>query len=433
MSTAELSVMLFLQLAVIVAVCRLFGWGVKRFFGQPQVVGEIVAGVMLGPSLLGALAPEIQAWLFPQQSRDILFVVAQLGIGLYMFVVGLGFNQEHFRANAKSAAAVSLSGVAAPFIAAIVLTPWLLATPGLFSDGIEQPQAMLFLGACIAITAFPVLARIIEERRLSNTPLGALTLSSGAINDVCAWTILAVVLSGLGAGANIAVTAIVGGVSFVLFMLFVAPRLLAPLAQAAERQDKVSHLVLGVVMGAFLLSAFVTDLIGLHSVFGGFLLGAVMPRGVLAREVRRTLEPFSTVILVPVFFCYSGLNTQLSLAFNSDLALATLAVLAASILAKLGGCWAAARLSGQDNPTALAIGALMNARGLMELILINIGLQRGIIEPALFSIMVLMTMVTTLMATPLFEWTYGRKARERGELGELVEDETLGEAPVRPK
>ena len=234
-------------------------------------------------------------------------------------------------------------------------------------------------------------------------------------------------------GTSLAITAIVGGVAFVLFMLLVAPKLLAPLAQAVERQGKVSHLVLGVVMGAFLLSAFVTDLIGLHSVFGGFLLGAVMPRGVLASEVRRILEPFSTVILVPVFFCYSGLNTELSLAFAPGLALASLAILAASILAKFGGCWAAARLTGQDNPTALAIGALMNARGLMELIIINIGLQRGIIEPALFSIMVLMTMVTTLMATPLFEWTYGRKARERGELGELTEDEALGEAPVRPK
>jgi Kef-type K+ transport system membrane component KefB len=425
--------MLFLQLAVIVAVCRLFGWIMKRFLGQPQVVGEIIAGVVLGPSLLGALAPDFQAWLFPQQSRDLLFVVAQLGIGLYMFVVGLGFNQEHFRANAKSAAAVSLAGAAAPFIAAIILTPWLLATPGLFSPGIEQPQAMLFLGACVAITAFPVLARIIEERRLSNTPLGALTLSSGAINDVFAWTILAIVLAGLGAGTSLAITAIVGGALFVGFMVFVAPRLLAPLARAAEREGKVSHIVLGMVMGAFLLSAYVTDLIGLHSVFGGFLLGAVMPRGFLAKELRRILEPFSTVILVPVFFCYSGLNTELSLISSSGLALATLAILAASILAKFGGCWAAARLTGQDNPTALAIGALMNARGLMELIIINIGLQRGIIEPALFSIMVLMTMVTTLMATPLFEWTYGRKARERGELGELTEDEALGEAPVRPK
>src|SRR5262245_39520098 len=252
--------MLFLQLAVIVAVCRLFGWGVKRFFGQPQVVGEIIAGVVLGPSLLGALAPEAQAWLFPQQSRDILFFMAQLGIGLYMFVVGLGFDREHFRANARSAAAVSFAGAAGPFLAAIVLTPWLLRAPGLFNPGIDQAQAMLFLGACMAITAFPVLARIIEERRLRNTPLGALTLSSGAMNDVFAWTILAVVLAGLGAGHNLAVT-IVGGAAFVLFMVVAAPRLLAPLAQATERQSKVSHVVLGVAVGAFLLSAFIADFI----------------------------------------------------------------------------------------------------------------------------------------------------------------------------
>lgn len=433
MSAAEQSVMFFLQLAVIVAVCRLFGWGVKRFFGQPQVVGEIIAGVVLGPSLFGALAPEAQAWLFPQQSRDTLFVVAQLGIGLYMFVVGLGFNQDHFRANAKSAAAVSLSGIAAPFVVAIALTPWLLGTDGLFSAGIERPQAMLFLGASIAITAFPVLARIVEERRLSNTALGALTLSSGAIDDVCAWTILAIVLATLGAGSSFAITTVVGGGALVLFMLVIAPRLLAPLVRAAERQNKVSHLVLGGVMGGFLLSAYAADFIGLHAVFGGFLFGAVMPRGFLSKELRRMLEPFAVTLLVPVFFCYSGLNTQLSLVLDPSLVLIMVAILGASILAKFGACWAAARLTGQDNPTALAIGALMNARGLMELIIINIGLQRGIIEPGLFSIMVLMTMVTTLMATPLFEWTYGRKARERGELGELSEDGALDEAPARPK
>lgn len=433
MTPAELSVMFFLQLAVIVAACRLLGWAAKRYLGQPQVVGEIIAGVLLGPSLFGAFAPEAQASLFPRQSRDILFVVAQLGIGLYMFVVGLGFNTGHFRSNIKSAAAISLSGVAAPFVAAIVITPWLLQTPGLFSSGVGPSQAMLFMGACIAITAFPVLARIVEERRLTNTPLGALTLSAGAIDDVGAWSILAVVLASLGAGMGLALRTIIGAILLVVIMLTLVPRLLRPLARMTEHRGGMTHLGLGVVMGAFLLSAYAADFIGLHSVFGGFILGAVMPRGLLASQLRLLLEPFSTVILVPVFFCYSGLNTQLTAVTEAHLALIAAAVLAASILARFGACWAAARLTGQNNATALAVGALMNARGLMELIIINIGLQRGIIARPLFSIMVLMTVVTTFMATPVFEWTYGRKARERGELGAIVDDESIGDAAVQPE
>jgi Kef-type K+ transport system membrane component KefB len=404
MNAAHLAGMLLLQLAVIVVACQLCGWAVKRIFGQPKVIGEIIAGVVLGPSVLGLLAPSAQAWLFPQASRNALYLVAQLGIGIYMFVVGLGFHHEHFRASAKSAATVSLAGVAAPFLAAVALTPWLMATPGLFGLGIGLPQAMVFLGACIAITAFPVLARIVEERSLGNTPLGALALSAGAIGDVFAWTTLAIVLADLDAQAGRAAITIGGSVLFVLFVLFIAPRLLAPLERAAERRGRARGLDLGACFGAFLLSAYVADRLGLHSVFGGFLLGAVMPRGLIANELRRLLEPLAVIVLVPVFFCYSGLNTQLALVLDLALVLVTLAVLSAAIVTKFGACWAAARLTGQDNATALAVGALMNTRGLMELIIVNIGLQRGIIQPALFSILVLMTMVTTLMATPLLDW-----------------------------
>jgi Kef-type K+ transport system membrane component KefB len=431
MAPAELSVLFFLQLGVIIAACRAVGWLGKRFFGQPQVVGEIVAGVMLGPSLLGALAPGIQSWLFPQQSRDVLFVVAQFGIGLYMFIVGLGFNRSHFRATAPSAAAVSFSGMAAPFLAAVLITPWLMQTPGLFGAHVQTPQAILFMGACIAITAFPVLARIIEERRIGNSPLGALTLSAGAIDDVGAWTTLAIVLASLGGGVIVAIKTVGGAIVFVIFMLTLAPKLLAPLARIAEREQKVSHVVLGAVLAAFTLAAYVSDYIGLHSVFGGFLLGAVMPRGFLATELRRRMEPLVTVALVPVFFCYSGLNTQLTMVNSASLALATVVILLASILAKGAACWAAARLTGQDNATSLGVGALMNARGLMELIIINIGLQRGVIETPLFSMLVAMTVVTTLMASPVFEWVYGRRARERGELGALADgDETSADAPA---
>ena len=422
MTPAELSVAFFLQMFVIVAACRTVGWLVKRFFDQPQVVGEMIAGIVLGPSLLGLLAPELQHMLFPKETKSVLFVGAQLGVGLYMFLVGVGFRADHFKSNAKSALAVSLSGMAAPFLVAIALTPWLLDM-NLFGKGVQPFQAMLFMGAAISITAFPVLARIIQERGLTKTPLGSLSLSAGAIDDAGAWTVLAIVLASFGGGPIIAIKAAVGGGLFALFMLTLAPRLLAPLGRWAEREGKVTPAMLGVVIMLFMLCAWAMDAAGLHSVFGGFLLGAAMPRGVLTREIKKQLEPFTIALLVPMFFTFSGLNTQMNLVNSWGLAAVALVILAGSILAKGGACWAAARLTGQDNPTAMGIGALMNARGLMELIIINIGLQKGIIGPALFSMLVVMALVTTLMTSPLFELVYGKKARERGELGALNEDE----------
>jgi Kef-type K+ transport system membrane component KefB len=434
MTPAELSVAFFLQMFVIVAACRASGWVLKRFFDQPQVVGEMIAGIVLGPSLFGLLAPEIQHFIFPKETKSVLFVGAQLGVGLYMFLVGLGFRADHFKSNAKSALAVSLSGMAAPFMVAIALTPWLMSM-NLFGKGVQSFQAMLFMGAAISITAFPVLARIIQERGLTKTPLGSLALSSGAIDDAGAWTVLAVVLASFGGGPIVAVKAAVGGGLFALFMLTVAPRLLAPLGRWAEREGKLTPTLLGVVVMLFMLCAWAMDAAGLHSVFGGFLLGVAMPRGLLTRELKKQLEPFTLALLVPMFFTFSGLNTQMNLVNSWGLAAVALVILAGSILAKGGACWAAARLTGQDNATAMGIGALMNARGLMELIIINIGLQKGIIGPALFSMLVVMALVTTLMTSPLFELVYGNKARERGELGALNDDEddevVLAGAPAR--
>nr|WP_218119334.1 cation:proton antiporter [Brevundimonas sp. 374] len=402
-------------MAIIIAACRIVGWLAKRYLGQPQVVGEMIAGVVLGPSLFGLLAPDLQAALFPKESRSILFVGAQLGVGLYMFLVGLGFRRDHFRANAKSAAAVSLAGMAAPFVVAVALAPWLVAE-GLFGQGIQTWQAMLFMGAAISITAFPMLARIIHERGLSGTRLGSLSLAAGAIDDAGAWCVLAIVLASFGAGPMLAVTAIAGGGAFALFMLTLGPKLLAPLGRIVEREGRLSPTVLGIVLILFMLSAWAMDAVGIHAVFGGFILGVAMPRGLLGEEIRRQLEPFAVLVLLPMFFTFSGLNTQLTMVNSLGLLAVTVVILLGSILAKGGACWAAARLTGQDNATAMGIGALMNARGLMELIIINIGLQKGVIGPALFSILVLMAIITTLMASPLFEWVYGRKARGRGEL-----------------
>lgn len=423
MSVAELSVAFFLQMFFILAACRVIGWIGQRYLKQPQVVGEMIAGVILGPSLFGLFLPELQKAVFPAQTKGVLYVGAQFGVGLYMFLVGLGFRTDHFRHSLGKAAAVSISGMAAPFLIAIVGTPWLMKVPGLFADTATRFDATLFMGAAIAITAFPMLARIIHERGLSHTSLGTLSLSAGAIDDAAAWCVLAIVLASFGAGSGVAITAIAGGIAFAACMLLIVPKLLAPLRRLAEREQAITHslspTLLSIVLMLFMLSAYVADFIGLHAVFGGFLLGTVMPRGALADNLRRMLEPFTVVLLLPMFFTYSGLNTQLDMVNSIELLLIGVVILAASVLAKFGACWAAARASGQDNSTALGIGALMNARGLMELIIINIGLQAGVIGPALFSILVLMAIVTTLMASPLFEYVYGRDARARGELGAL--------------
>jgi Kef-type K+ transport system membrane component KefB len=307
----------FLQMFVILAVCRLCGWAVRRFLHQPQVIGEMIAGVILGPSLLGGLAPGVQHFLFPPESKALLNAVAQTGIALYMFLVGVDFRSEDFKSNAKGAVAVSVSGIVVPFIVAILATPWLMSVPDLFASGVSRFNATMFLGAAIAITAFPVLARIIHDRGLEGTLIATQALSAAAIGDAIAWCVVAVVLASLGAGAGIAMLAIVGGTALAAVLILLGPKLFAPLGRLAERQHEggqpLSPTVLAVSLMLCTLSAYVSDIIGLHAVFGAFLIGTAMPRGVFAQRIRALLEPFTLVFLLPVFFTYSGLNTQLTM------------------------------------------------------------------------------------------------------------------------
>jgi Kef-type K+ transport system membrane component KefB len=425
-SPADFSVHFFLQLAVIILACRVVGWLGQKLFRQPQVVGEMIAGVVLGPSLLGLFFPELQNAIFPKETRNVLYVGAQLGVGLYMFMVGLTLRLDHFQSKAKSAATVSAAGIAAPFLLAALITPFLLTVPGLFAPGISQGNATLFMGACIALTAFPMLARIINERGLANSSLGTLSLTAGAFDDAASWCVLALVLATFGAGPGVAVIAIGGAVLYTGFMILYGRKLLAPLGRAVEARGEMSSQILAITMLLFCLSAFLMDAIGIHAIFGGFLIGVCMPRGLFVEELKRKVEPLAVVLLLPMFFTYSGLNTRMDMVNSASLLLIALGILLVSVLAKFGACWAAARLSGEDNRTALGIGALMNSRGLMELIIINIGLQQGVIGPALFSMMVLMAIVTTVMATPLFEAVYGKQARESGELDQI--DERLATA-----
>ena len=406
MSPFDLSVLFFLQLALILAACRIVGL-VARQMGQPQVVAEMVAGVILGPSLFGLLAPEFQRSLFPKDSTAVLFTVAQVGIALYMFLVGVEFRTDLFLARLKTAAAISVAGMLVPFALGVAVAVWLLQSPGEFFTGkVKAWEGSMFLGAAMCITAFPMLARIIVERGLAGTTLGTLSLAAGAMGDAAAWCLLAVVLSSSESDPSIAAWAIGGGLAYSVVVLTVVRWGLKPLGRRTEREGKLTPAMLSVALMLMMLGAWITDSIGIYAIFGAFILGCAMPRGLFARELTQQIEPMATSLLVPVFFTYSGLNTRLDLVTTPQLWLVALVVLLAACLGKGVGCWAAARLSGEDQRTSLAIGTLMNARGLMELIIINIGLERGIITPQLFAILVVMAIATTLMTSPLLSWLY---------------------------
>ncbi len=405
----SLAIHFFLQLAVILAVCRVVGLMARRV-GQPQVVGEMIAGVLLGPSLLGLLFPDLQHALFPDgPAMAILFTFSQVGLVLYMFIIGMEFDTGLIRHRVRSAVSVSLAGILTPMALGSLVAILLFAQPGVFFTApVALWQAMLFMGAAIAITAFPMLARIIVERGLAGTSLGTLALAAGATDDAVSWIIFAIVLAVFQMNAAIAVFAIVGGALYAIGVLTVGKRLLSRLGRMAERNGGVSSPMLAVVLALLMLSAWATDLIGIYAIFGAFILGVAMPRGLFVEHLCRILNPIVTNFLLPLFFIYSGLNTQIGLVDSWALWGIALLVLVVAVLGKGVACWLAARLSGEPNREALAIGSLMNARGLIELILLNLGLQAGIITPTLFTVLVFMAVVTTLMASPLFEFYYGR-------------------------
>jgi len=410
LSNFDLSVRFFLQLVVILGACHVTG-SLFRRLGQSQVVSEMIAGVLLGPSLFGLLLPETQGYVFPTASMPILFAVCQVGLVLYMFLVGLDFDVGLIRSRIRSAALVSAAGIVTPFVLGGSITWYCLRHTSLplFGDGVTLPLAVLFLGAAMSITAFPMLARIIREQNLAGTPLGTLALAAGSIDDALAWCLLAVVLAAFASEPSIAVFAIGGAAAFALACLLALRPLLAPLGARVARVGGMSRGMFTGVLVLVMLGAWITDSLHIYAVFGAFLMGLAMPRGRFADELRERIEPLTVSFLLPLFFVYSGLNTQVGLVTGGPLLVLSLVVLLAACLGKGAACWAAARWSGESNRDALATDTLMNARGLMELIILNIGLERGIITPTLFTVMVLMAIVTTLMATPLFQRVYGRR------------------------
>jgi Kef-type K+ transport system membrane component KefB len=407
MTDAALAALLFVQIAVILAVCRALGAVFARL-RQPLVVAEMIGGFLLGPSLLGWAAPALHARLFPPSSLHTLYVLSQIGLVLYMFCVGLEFRIDLVTRYRRRAFAVSAAGIAVPFAFGAVLA-LVMTRGGFFTPAVRPIQAVLFMGAAMSITAFPVLARIIAERGIGGTTIGSLSLAAGALDDAAAWITFAAVLSSVTGNAALAVGAAGGALLYVALTWFgVRPTVIARIAAAADREEALPPTALATMLALVAGAAWFTDWTGIHSVFGAFVLGASVPRGVLSRELRRAIEPLTMTLLVPLFFVYSGLNTRLLLIDSAGLWLMTAVVFATACAGKGLACWAAARATGAGGRQALAIAALMNARGMVELILVNLGLERGLITPTLFTMLVLMAIGTTLMAGPAFSLIWER-------------------------
>ena len=405
MSNFELSIALFLQFAIILAACRLVGWLVRPL-GQPQVVAEMITGVLLGPSLFGLLAPDLHARFFPKQSLAVIYCLAQIGLVLYMFLIGLEFDLDLIRKRMKSAVFVSLAGILTPFALGAILAWTLKDRYPLFAPDVKPWEAMLFLGSAMSITAFPMLARIISERGLSGTSLGTLALAAGALDDAAAWCLLAVVLASFTGKMTIAILAVGGGALYGLFMFTLGRKWLMKLFHFLTAKPARESLILPVALILLMIAAWFTDTIGIYAVFGAFVLGAAMPRGPLQKRLELQIGPLTSVYLLPMFFINSGLSTSITLIASPSMIGIAAIVLVAAIAGKGLACGAAARLAGETSRDSFAIGALMNARGLMELILLNIGYERGVITQTLFTILVIMAVVTTVMAVPLFNRVY---------------------------
>src|SRR5258708_9125069 len=371
MTDSALAALLFVQLAIILATCRGLGWVFARV-RQPLVVAEMVAGFLLGPSFFGWIAPQLQGRVFAPASLHTLFVLSQVGLVLYMFCVGLEFRMDLVTRYRRRAIGVSAAGIIAPFAVGSAVAMGMLQVGGFFADQVRPVHAVLFLGAAMSITAFPVLARIISERGIAGTPVGSLSLAPGPMDDAAAWIILAIVLSSFTGNAMLAIAAAGGAALYVAVVFLGVRRLLVPLAAAAERTDAVRTSTYVTVLCLLASGAWFTDFIGIHSVFGAFMLGVSVPRGVLSREIRRITEPLTMALLVPLFFVYSGLNTRLMLLDSPALWMMTAAVFLAACAAKSVAYWAAAPLSRAPPPHALPLGALLNAPGLVELILANV-------------------------------------------------------------
>jgi Kef-type K+ transport system membrane component KefB len=399
---------LLLQVVVIVVAARLVGMLFRRM-GQPAVIGEMVAGILLGPSLLGLLFPDALGFLFPAASLGTLKLFSQVGVILFMFLVGMDLDLRHLREKAHSAVIVSHTSILLPMLLGVGLALFLYRSQA--PAGVAFSSFALFMGIAMSITAFPVLARILEERGLAKTPLGTTSIACAAVDDVTAWCLLAVVVAiARSHGMAPAFLTIGLALAFVGFMLLVV----RPWVDRTLANTKLNSktIMAGTLVFAF-AAAWFTEVIGIHALFGAFLAGVVAPSHKAFRAgLRERLEVLVSVLLLPLFFAFTGLRTQIGLLDDAASWLICAAVIAIAVAGKLGGSTLAARWTGMSWRDSFSIGALMNTRGLMELIVLNIGYDLGILSQKVFAVMVVMALVTTFMTGPLLEIVEARKRKE---------------------
>ena len=394
--------LLLLQIIVIVAAARALGTLCIKI-RQPPVIGEMIAGILLGPSLLGFLAPQAQAFIFPAASMGALKMLSQIGVVLFMFVVGIELDLQHLRKKADAAVLVSHASIIVPFF--LGTGSALLIYRSLAPAGIPFSAFALFIGVAMSITAFPVLARILEERRMTRSFLGSTSLACAAVDDVTAWCLLAVVVAivksdGLaGSLLTIGLT-----LAFIAAMLFGVKPWVSRIVRELPEEQTGSIGFLAAIFSFVFASALFTEMIGIHALFGAFLAGVCMPPDLgLRKFLRERVETFSSGLLLPLFFAFTGLRTQVGLLNDGWSWMVCGGLVVVAITGKLGGSMAAARWTGMSWGDSFSLGALMNTRGLVELIVLNLGYDLGILSPRIFTMMVIMALTTTFMTGPLLQ------------------------------
>ncbi|WP_134090539.1 cation:proton antiporter [Olivibacter sp. XZL3] len=393
-----LAIML-LQIITIILVARCFGY-LCRKIGQPSVIGEILAGIFLGPSLLGAYFPELSAILFPESSLGNLGIMSQIGLILFMFVVGMELDLGILRNKAHEAVVVSHASIVFPFALGVTLAYFIYQQTA--PEGVSFISYALFIGISMSITAFPVLARIVQERGLSKTKLGAMAITCAAADDITAWCILAAVIAVVKAGsvASALYTILLSVLYVALMLRFVRP-FLKRIGDLYATKERLSKPIVGIFFVTLLLSAWSTEIIGIHALFGAFMAGVIMPANINFRNIFiEKVEDLSLVLLLPLFFVFTGLRTQIGLLNEPGLWTLCLIFIAVAVVGKFAGSAIAAKFVGQSWKGSLTIGALMNTRGLMELVALNIGYDLGVLSPEVFAMLVLMALVTTFMTGP---------------------------------
>jgi Kef-type K+ transport system membrane component KefB len=415
---------LIVQICVILLASYSVGWLLSKF-RQPQVVGEMVAGILLGPSLLGWVAPGLSAALFPPNSLGPLQVLSQIGLLLFMFMVGLELDTKTLRQLSHVAVVISHTSIIIPFGLGALLAIHIFSRVA--DSTLPFTGFVLFMGAAMSVTAFPVLARILSERNLLGTKLGTLTIACAAVDDVTAWCLLAVIVALVRSELNhLPLWEMLAGLVLYLGVMFFVLRPLVRRLVARQEGAKTNDTIIAIVLVCMLASSWATEWLGIHALFGAFLAGAIMPKGnAFFEDVRKRLQLPVVVLLIPLFFALTGLRTSIGLISGSEMILYCVLIFLVAIAGKFGGSMIAARVMGRPWREAAAIGVLMNTRGLVELVILNIGLDIGVLTRPLFSMMVLMAVGTTLMTTPILLWVHAERGKSFANVRAIIESKSL--------